>query len=877
MEYQIKNLLLLYKTVQPEQLFRGIEAGSAFRPGVSEISVAGIDRELFYQLAGEQYPKQSYEEILHIHRIMQESIKQVASNAMVQESVFLLLVAMGQKIFREMGDHLVCRFSEVLSWQSVYQRLGQDLFTTAYYAFQDVCHARMPRRQFVWSAILQTDNTRLHTMLHQGLAENHCHLGGTTQNFALSWACIMNYPETIATAGKTLSRNLHATYARGASYNVWPWKKRLQWAAYLRLELFKLLEGIQKPGTLGDMDSICLSPQQYLQREIQSVRTVYGATVQCKSGRQGVLDYALRAADCRGGLLEEHTRLLSGERSFLYRCFRACFAGDFDVATQNWFYLYLLLKENFRAELIQSNRQTGFHNFQDYQNRKDAIYEEKAIYQSEAIRLSVHANHTQQNITKFELRIAPKDKPVALYRQIQAYEEEIAHIGPLDERYRHFYVYHFIKLPDSKPDYNYPRNYLRRQDAEKKAKAIGYTLQHSKRFCENVWGIDAANTEIGCRPEVYATAYRYLKSLKPKLHQHGILDISTYPHIYATYHAGEDFLDLADGIRAIDEAVQFLTLDRGDRIGHALALGVNPAGHYQYKASRRIVLPKQDLLDNIVWLLFRSQELGVAISPQLRSNLHSTAEYYFTELYKNAESPQHDDGTSRFRMIEFSHQITYNAAEAASLYDYFCAMKLRGDDPMGYRDDSPVEKLPFYEQAYEKHRENPDPGLVNFRRNTLLRHLYRRYHFDKTVRQRGEATAEYLVTEDYITVIEEMQHALQRELVGRGIMVECNPTSNYLIGSFETYHEHPMTRFNNAKLVSIDGTFLSSSQVSISINTDDLGIFDTSLENEYAIMASALENSGCYTNESIYDYLDHVRMMGLAQSFFTVTMPEREV
>jgi hypothetical protein len=30
-------------------------------------------------------------------------------------------------------------------------------------------------------------------------------------------------------------------------------------------------------------------------------------------------------------------------------------------------------------------------------------------------------------------------------------------------------------------------------------------------------------------------------------------------------------------------------------------------------------------------------------------------------------------------------------------------------------------------------------------------------------------------------------------------------------------------------------------QLSVSINTDDLGIFDTSLENEFALMAAALE------------------------------------
>lgn len=875
MEHQIKNLILLYKTLQPEQLFHNIENNCTFQPCSPKISVSGMDGELFYQLAGEQYPNQSYEEILHIHRLMQDSMQWMASKAMVNESVFLLLVQMGQNIFREMDYHLVCQFSKVLPWQSVYQRLGQDLFTTSYYAFQDVNQARGHRREFLWSPILQTDNTRLHTMLRQGLAENHCHLGGTTQNFALSWACIMNIPEKISVIEKTLSKNLHATYSRGISYNVWSWKRRLQWACYLRLELFKLLERENSPSdSIQNMEESFLDPQLYLKTEVQTLKCNYGAVVQCKSG-WGVLDYALRNIDCSDGLLESHTRLLSGERSFLYRCFRACFDGKFDITTQNWFYLYLLIKENFRAELIQSNHQTGFHNFQNYQDRKDTLYDKIPIYQSEAIRLAVHANQIQQNITQFELRIAPKDKPKDLCCQIKQYEDEIIQIGCPRTNQKHFYVYHFIKSPDLNPDYNYPRNYVRRVDSEKKAMALGYALQHSAFFCKHIWGIDTANTEIGCRPEVYAVIYRYLKNLKPNLHQHGILDCSTYPHIHATYHAGEDFLDLVDGMRAIDEAIHFLHLERGDRIGHALALGVEPSGHYKYK-SHRVVLPKQDLLDNIIWLLYRSEELGVEIPPQLRANLQSTAEFYLTELYKNTERSSYDSQIRSFTTMEFCPQTSYFVAETANLYDYYCAMKLRGDDPMRYREDTPSRGLPFYRNEYDQYREDPNPEFEHFRRNPITRRLYQRYHFDKVVRKRGESTVEYTITNEYIHVVRQMQDALQRLIAQRGIMVECNPTSNYLIGSFQRYDEHPMIRFNNAKLISVNETSISSHQVSISINTDDLGIFDTSLENEYTIMAAALEYSGCYTYESIYDYLDYVRNMGLAQSFLSTTISNEE-
>ena len=62
-------------------------------------------------------------------------------------------------------------------------------------------------------------------------------------------------------------------------------------------------------------------------------------------------------------------------------------------------------------------------------------------------------------------------------------------------------------------------------------------------------------------------------------------------------------------------------------------------------------------------------------------------------------------------------------------------------------------------------------------------------------------------------------------------------------------------------------------QLSVSVNTDDQGVFATSLENEYALLASALENvtdengNYVYVKSMIYDWIDDVRRMGNDQSF----------
>ncbi|MEI8618508.1 hypothetical protein P4S63_19280 [Pseudoalteromonas sp. B193] len=43
-----------------------------------------------------------------------------------------------------------------------------------------------------------------------------------------------------------------------------------------------------------------------------------------------------------------------------------------------------------------------------------------------------------------------------------------------------------------------------------------------------------------------------------------------------TYHAGEDYVHLLSGIRTVAEAIDFLDLKTGNRIGHGTAIGINP-------------------------------------------------------------------------------------------------------------------------------------------------------------------------------------------------------------------------------------------------------------------------------------------------------------
>lgn len=94
-----------------------------------------------------------------------------------------------------------------------------------------------------------------------------------------------------------------------------------------------------------------------------------------------------------------------------------------------------------------------------------------------------------------------------------------------------------------------------------------------------------------------------------------------------------------------------------------------------------------------------------------------------------------------------------------------------------------------------------------------------------------------------------------------------------MIGPFSRYDEHPITKFYNNGLTFDNEKLNESPQVWVSINTDDPGVFNIKLENEYALLASALEKmldengNPVYSKTMIYDWLDKIREMGLEQSF----------
>lgn len=114
-----------------------------------------------------------------------------------------------------------------------------------------------------------------------------------------------------------------------------------------------------------------------------------------------------------------------------------------------------------------------------------------------------------------------------------------------------YFIIHFTKSKDDGKDQQYRHKKLR-ETIKNTALAIREFKRTAANTKEYLVGLDAAGSELETRPEVFSQAFRYLRQY--------------VPDIKFTYHIGEDFLDVVDGLRAVDELMNFCEWSKQDRL-----------------------------------------------------------------------------------------------------------------------------------------------------------------------------------------------------------------------------------------------------------------------------------------------------------------------
>ncbi len=648
-----------------------------------------------------------------------------------------------------------------------------------------------------------------------------------------------------------------------------------------------VLEPIMKKKYFGALWRQCteetveewLKDERKLQMNSRNIQLAIDS-VKRGSGLMERIDYALWELPSREQSRNQVRWELCGERYFLYRMFQRAYQENTGEESHlNLFYAYLVIKEKLRSEIIQSNDRIGFRNFQKYDRRKGMLIEDSA-FENTVLKMAIEDTLSDVWLKHLEVRIVPRNtvrENVEYIRMIdqvgsaedlknnyqkpESFERDFENKKAYENKKlldRYYYVYHFVKEPDDTPEecYQYScRHERKRAKIKRQACCITGLREQYPREGKRVLGIDACSMEIGCRPEVFAQAFRYLKG-------HCVIDDwknddeRELPQLRVTYHVGEDFLDIVDGMRAIDEAVHFLNLNCGDRLGHVLALGIDVKEYYKMK--RNVVcLPKQEYLDNLAWIYnhITKYRLGLELN-NLRNYVEREFSRYFSEVYGN-----------------LSQKHNYN------IRTYFEAWELRGDKPAYYKFGRFCKPAWHTEtegqyRSYESYAVNYQyPKNYKTREIEAVAYLYHAYHYDKEVKIHGREKREFDIPECWVEGVEILQQKLQQEIAHWGISIESNPTSNYMISGLGSYEKHPIVKWYNHHLTQDPEKLAQCPQLSVSINTDDKGCFSTSLENEYALMACALEQAKdengepLYSRTMIYGWLDEIRQMGNLQSF----------
>ena len=784
-----------------------------------------------------------------------------------EENVFCALANLADNLLIMQESKVVCRYERFVRWRDVTTDIDETNLICAFLA-QRTASGMECYRTFLWDNTIGHNNTQLNRILQRGLADNHFHLFGSAPVFELSWIQLMQNvnDKRIRDHLKKIDRARRSSYTYNSVQDIRPSleSQHLQ-AVLIRAVLTLLLweeQGLissarnllERYGYADHALGAILRQQNFLMDEKSNIQALTEdiKNIAAYGTKLGDYDYALYGTGCNADDQELPNLIFSGDRWLIYSLLKGLYSEKrYNDRVYDWLYAYLLIKADIRSEIVQINDNIGLDNFIVYSKRKSGFLNGKNMVKN-MIENAVFSD--RKNMKSLEIRISPQN---TAYENAVMISEYIRIIGRTDG-YRlsskewFYFVFHFSKCQDQLPDReNYTgescRHYQKRSSLKRQAHQIIRFRNQYPGIAGKVLGIDACSQEIGCRPEVFATIFR-------RLGQHVCEEGLEYevPQLKKTYHVGEEFLDIADGLRAIEECVRFLNMQCGDRIGHGTVLGIDVHSWYKVKHNT-IIIPVQDYLDNVAWMYNKIIEFQIEGCDILRDYLNKEFDFYFTELYEKNIRSQHLTGNN------------------FNIYNHYNAWKLRGDEPSLYIDGR------FSKERYQ----NAGRYVVDHlhRENRVLRHneecslLYYYYHYSWDIRSQGTKRKEIHIPQFYIDGIEKLQKAMQNFVSERGIGIETNPTSNYLISVMNSYEEHPILRFYNKGLDADYEEKNTCPQLFVSVNTDDKGIFRTSLENEFSYLAASLESEEKpngekkYNRQMVYQWIDDIREMGIEQSF----------
>ncbi|MGO3373590.1 hypothetical protein [Brochothrix thermosphacta] len=751
-----------------------------------------------------------------------------------------LIIFISKKILRVENNKLFVEFNDLLEWDGLINKLDANIFISAFTAYQKNRYNETTIKND--GLIIRHNNHKLYSILDRGISENHMHLKASGYITEMNWY----YFKKVSIFNEEGLRNF--IQAQGVFPELAIAKKSIE-RKIVWLQKLKFISILLESATA--IDEVDKEKAHFSRARISEILLADEITTLLLA-----TDY-VAFMDSKGESYEKKsddvTKYFVWEREFSEKLFTMLITGKLTSYTMFLFNCYLAGMNSVKAQFHQDNLGMGFSKFKGKEDNKEFFVPEKK--ELDIYRSVFDKYYREGNVKKIEFRMGPKNTA-------SGYNKLIEKLDSLNEEYYGKYlkfknvtkikigvIVHYIKLPHLKES-GFPcsRNEVLRNkiDVDSRPLFDFFDRQTMNRKSLNllsdneilneddptrIVAIDAANYEWKVRPEIFGVLFRKHQQL-----------ISEQHHLKMTFHVGEEFNTLSDGLRAIDETVEFLNLKRNHRLGHALALGIDVTAYFEKKRNI-ITTTLQDYIDDLVWMYSMIE--------------NKTTDETMLLLFLEREYNKY-----------ISKIVIGTAVKSSSftLRDYISAYRLRGDKPELYLDlsvyDTDANKFYYHKKksldSYEMNFQSLEHETDFLREDA--RKLYHNYHYNDEFKNKGKEKVFIEVNSIFIQCVILAKEILRAKIINKMIFIEANPTSNKKISSVSKYAELPFLDMNSYHLKD------SANNLEISINTDDSAIFQTNLSHEYSIVASALIREG-YSEENVHAYMEMLQKNSLVHSF----------
>lgn len=765
-------------------------------------------------------------------------------------------------------------YEKILLWHTLNQYMVVDLLVASYYLDNMKSEVFLPR---YFSTQIMLEDLQLDKILSQGLAETHLHWKAGIE-FDIVWRELMNP-----------NRKNERIYSEAALSDAFFDKEgvlgaRVKVAAVLRYLMAEYLTDFldinrcfskyvqTRSNLLSEEDenldternlllylcNLILEGKDLKKDEVQYKDSLYLLFENLISTSGGHINRDNKEEDVLRNL--GYSQKPDPELLFLFRSLKYMKDNSHDNYFSKLFWQYIRIKNTVFQNKVQLKSIKGLEYFQSTFKRATEL----SANGKKRWLLTMKKQLQNRNMKKIEFRIGSgtrQDLVNSIRSFLMAYKEilkpDIISKMDLDSDTDIIsevesdvpemgLIVHFNK----RKDYSAPKKCWQFQDARREFLHYGELQQTYFTQAQNlrdlresipnldnyIIGIDAASIENNTEPWVFAPVFEEVRDSKT----HKTLYESTGKPIKTlgfTFHVGEDFRHLMTGLRHIDEVIEHFKFHAGDRIGHGIALGINPSKWV--KDNRVVILPRIEYLENLVWLWglckngnmeFVNWDIGFC-----EQSILKCAEQIFNDL----------DGITIYNLWQ-AYRDNFNSFSPDLSHIGIASLEsITGEQK---NDELPCNKLFCAEVSNDRTRI--------WDKNKLLHARHCKQYLTKMLEP-----VQIAVTDKDAVILQSLQSLLISRINSIGIVVETNPSSNTKIGEIENIFEHYIQNLNNVGLEQEN-----SSLTMVTINTDDPSIFNTNLNNEFAYLFYSLLNKG-YARSQVLKWIDNVRECGMKSSF----------